>query len=396
MNLSKRLETVIESQTLAMTKLARELKEQGKDIISLSIGEPDFDTPENICEAATNAMNAGQTHYTPVAGTLELRNAICQKLKRDNYLDFTANEIIVSNGAKQSLWNAVLSIINPGDEVILPAPFWVSYPSMVTYAGGVSIQIEGRAENNYKVTAEQLSSHITDKTKLIMFSSPCNPSGSVMSYGELEAWVKVLEKHPNIFVLSDEIYEKINYVDRHYSIAEFPSMKGRVAVINGLSKGYAMTGWRIGYLAGPADLVKACEKIQGLITSGANSVAQAAGVEALNGNQDSVSEMKVIFEKRRNLMFDKLSEIEGLHNINPDGAFYHFPDVSHFLGKSYNGHIIGTSDELCLFILEVTGVSIVAGTAFGSPNCIRLSYATSEDLIIESVSRIAKALSLLN
>ena len=396
MNLSKRLETVIESQTLAMTKLARELKEQGKDIISLSIGEPDFDTPENICEAATNAMNAGQTHYTPVAGTLELRNAICQKLKRDNYLDFTANEIIVSNGAKQSLWNAVLSIINPGDEVILPAPFWVSYPSMVTYAGGVSIQIEGRAENNYKVTAEQLSSHITDKTKLIMFSSPCNPSGSVMSYGELEAWVKVLEKHPNIFVLSDEIYEKINYVDRHYSIAEFPSMKGRVAVINGLSKGYAMTGWRIGYLAGPADLVKACEKIQGLITSGANSVAQAAGVEALNGNQDSVSEMKVIFEKRRNLMFDKLSEIEGLHNINPDGAFYHFPDVSHFLGKSYNGHIINTSDELCLFILEVTGVSIVAGTAFGSPNCIRLSYATSEDLIIESVSRIAKALSLLN
>lgn len=396
MNLSKRLETVIESQTLAMTKLARELKEQGKDIISLSIGEPDFDTPENICEAATNAMNAGQTHYTPVAGTLELRNAICQKLKRDNHLDFKANEIIVSNGAKQSLWNAVLSIINPGDEVILPAPFWVSYPSMVTYAGGVSIQIEGSAENKYKVTAEQLESHITDKTKLIMFSSPCNPSGSVMSYGELEAWVKVLEKHPNIFVLSDEIYEKINYVDRHYSIAEFPSMKGRVAVINGLSKGYAMTGWRIGYLAGPSDLVNACEKIQGLITSGSNSVAQAAGVEALNGNQDSVSEMKVIFEKRRNLMFDKLSEIEGLHNINPDGAFYHFPDVFHFLGKSYNGHIIDTSDELCLFILEVTGVSIVAGTAFGSPNCIRLSYATSEDLIIESVSRIAKALSLLN
>ena len=396
MNLSKRLETVIESQTLAMTKLARELKEQGKDIISLSIGEPDFDTPENICEAATNAMNAGQTHYTPVAGTLELRNAICQKLKRDNHLDFKANEIIVSNGAKQSLWNAVMSIINPGDEVLLPAPFWVSYPSMVTYAGGVSIQIEGRAYNNYKVTAEQLESHITDKTKLIMFSSPCNPSGSVMNYNELEAWVKVLEKHPNIFVLSDEIYEKINYVDRHYSIAEFPSMKGRVAVINGLSKGYAMTGWRIGYMAGPSDLVNACEKIQGLITSGANSVAQAAGVEALNGNQDSVSEMKGIFEKRRNLMFDKLSEIEGLKNINPDGAFYHFPDVSNFLGKSYNGNKINTSDELCLFILEVTGVSIVAGTAFGSPNCIRLSYATSEDLINESVSRIAKALSLLN
>jgi aspartate aminotransferase len=396
MNLSKRLETVIESQTLAMTKLARELKEQGKDIISLSIGEPDFDTPKNICEAATKAMNAGQTHYTPVAGTLELRNAISQKLKRENHLDFNINEIIVSNGAKQSLLNAVLAIVNPGDEVLLPAPFWVSYPSMVTYAGGISFQIEGTAENNYKVTAEQIESHITDKTKLIMFSSPCNPSGSVMSYAELEAWVKVLEKHPNIFVLSDEIYEKINYVDRHYSIAEFPSMKGRVAVINGLSKGYAMTGWRIGYLAGPADLVKACDKIQGLITSGANSVAQAAGVEALNGNQDSVAEMKSIFEKRRNLMFEKLSEIEGLKNINPDGAFYHFPDVSNFLGKSYNGNKINTSDELCLFILEVTGVSIVAGTAFGSPNCIRLSYATSEDLIIESVSRISKALSLLN
>jgi aspartate aminotransferase len=396
MNLSKRLETVIESQTLAMTKLARELKEQGKDIISLSIGEPDFDTPKNICEAATKAMNAGQTHYTPVAGTLELRNAISQKLKRENHLDFNINEIIVSNGAKQSLLNAVLAIVNPGDEVLLPAPFWVSYPSMVTYAGGISFQIEGTAENNYKVTAEQIESHITDKTKLIMFSSPCNPSGSVMSYVELEAWVKVLEKHPNIFVLSDEIYEKINYVDRHYSIAEFPSMKGRVAVINGLSKGYAMTGWRIGYLAGPADLVKACDKIQGLITSGANSVAQAAGVEALNGNQDSVAEMKSIFEKRRNLMFEKLSEIEGLKNINPDGAFYHFPDVSNFLEKSYNGNKINTSDELCLFILEVTGVSIVAGTAFGSPNCIRLSYATSEDLIIESVSRISKALSLLN
>lgn len=396
MNLSKRLETVIESQTLAMTKLARELKEQGKDIISLSIGEPDFDTPKNICEAATKAMNAGQTHYTPVAGTLDLRNAISQKLKRENNLDFSATEIIVSNGAKQSLLNAVLSIVNPGDEVLLPAPFWVSYPSMVTYAGGISVQIEATAENNYKVTAKQLESHITDKTKLIIFSSPCNPSGSVMSHSELEAWVLVLEKHPNIFVLSDEIYEKINYVDRHYSIAEFPSMKGRVAVVNGLSKGYAMTGWRIGYLAGPADLVKACDKIQGLITSGANSVAQAAGVEALNGNQDSVSKMKTIFEKRRNLMFEKLSEIEGLKTINPDGAFYHFPDVSNFLGKSYNGNQINTSDELCLFILEVTGVSIVAGTAFGSPNCIRLSYATSEELIIESVSRISKALSLLN
>lgn len=395
MNLSKRLETVIESQTLAMTKLARELKEKGKDIISLSIGEPDFDTPENICLAATLAMTKGQTHYTPVSGTLELRQAISDKLLRENKLEFSPTEIIVSNGAKQSLLNAVLSLVNPGDEVLLPAPFWVSYPSMVTFAGGDSVKIEGKAANNYKVTAEQLESHITDKTKLIIFSSPCNPSGSVMSFEELSAWVSVLEKHPNIFVLSDEIYEKINYVNRHVSIAEFPSIKGRVAVINGLSKGYAMTGWRIGYLAGPADLVKACEKIQGLITSGANSVAQAAGVEALNGNQDSVATMKSIFEKRRNLMFNKLSEIEGFKNIQPDGAFYHFPDVSHFLGKSYNGKIIETSDELCLFLLEVAEVSTVAGTAFGSPNCIRLSYATSENLIIESVERISKALKQL-
>jgi len=396
MNLSQRLETVIESQTLAMTKMAREMKEKGMDIISLSIGEPDFNTPQNICDAAYAAMKAGQTHYTPVSGTLEFRKAISEKLKNENQLDFGPNQIIVSNGAKQSLLNAVLAIINPGDEVLLPAPFWVSYPSMVTYAGGVSVELEGLPENNYKVTASQLESAITDKTKLIMFSSPCNPSGSVMSESELAAWVEVLERHPQVFVISDEIYEKINYSGKHISIAQYPSMKNRVAVVNGLSKGYAMTGWRIGYMAGPEDLVKACDKIQGLMTSGANSVAQAAGIEALTGKQDSVLEMKSIFETRRNLMYQKLNEIDGLTNINPDGAFYHFPDVSSYLGKSYNSNKINTSDELCLFLLEVAGVSIVAGTPFGSPNCVRLSYATSEEIIIESVERIGKALSLLN
>ena len=396
MNLSQRLETVIESQTLAMTKMAREMKEKGMDIISLSIGEPDFNTPQNICDAAYSAMNAGQTHYTPVSGTLEFRKAISDKLKNENQLDFGPNQIIVSNGAKQSLLNAVLAILNPGDEVLLPAPFWVSYPSMVTYAGGTIVPLDGLPENNYKVTAAQLESAITNKTKLIMFSSPCNPSGSVMSESELSAWVEVLERHPHVFVISDEIYEKINYSGKHISIAQYPSMKNRVAVVNGLSKGYAMTGWRIGYMAGPEDLVKACDKIQGLMTSGANSVAQAAGIEALNGKQDSVLEMKVIFETRRNLMFQKLNEIVGLKNINPDGAFYHFPDVSAFLEKSYNGNKINTSDELCLFLLEVAGVSIVAGTPFGSPNCVRLSYATSEEMIIESVERIGKALSLLN
>jgi aspartate aminotransferase len=327
---------------------------------------------------------------------LEFRKAISAKLKNENHLDFSPNQIIVSNGAKQSLLNAVLAILNPGDEVILPAPFWVSYPSMVTYAGGISVPLEGLPENNYKVTATQLESAITDKTKLIMFSSPCNPSGSVMSESELAAWVEVLERYPHVFVISDEIYEKINYSGKHISIAQYPSMKNRVAVVNGLSKGYAMTGWRIGYMAGPEDLVKACDKIQGLMTSGANSVAQAAGIEALTGKQDSVMEMKAIFETRRNLMFQKLNEIVGLKNINPDGAFYHFPDVSAFLGKSYNDKKINTSDELCLFLLEVAGVSIVAGTPFGSPNCVRLSYATSEEIIIESVERIGKALSLLN
>lgn len=396
MNLSKRLEKVIESQTLAMTKLARELKEKGKDIISLSIGEPDFDTPNNICEAANIAMQNGQTHYTPVSGTLEFRQAICTKLKNENNLDYSPSQIVVSNGAKQSLLNTVLALLDEGDEVLLPAPFWVSYPSMVTYAGGVSIPVEGLPENNYKVTADQLESAITDKTKLLIFSSPCNPSGSVMSFNELENWVKVLEKHPDIFVISDEIYEKINYVGKHVSIAQFPSMKNRVAVINGLSKGYAMTGWRIGYMAGPEMLAKACDKIQGLMTSGANSVAQAAGLEALMGKQDSVFEMKSIFEKRRNLMYEKLNSITGLKNINPDGAFYHFPDVSYYLGKSYKGNKINNTDQLCLFLLEEAGVSVVGGEPFGTPNCIRLSYATSEENIENAIDRIGNALNLLN
>ena len=394
--LSRRLDQVIESQTLAMTKMARELKEQGKDIISLSIGEPDFDTPENICEAAFTAMKAGQTHYPPVLGTIDFRKAISDKLNRENGLNYSTEQIIVSSGAKHSLINAVLALINEGDEVLMPAPFWVSYPSMVTYAGGKSVIVPSKAENGYKVTAAELESHITDKTRLIIFSSPCNPSGSVMSQGELASWVKVLEKYPDIFILSDEIYEKINYVGKHVSIASFPSMKNRVAVINGLSKGYAMTGWRIGYLAGPVELVKACEKIQGLYTSGANSVAQAAGIEALTGNQDSVESMRQVFEKRRNLMHELLSAIPGIQNINPDGAFYHFPDVSAFLGKSFGDKVIVSADDLCLYLLEHAEVSTVSGAAFGSPNCIRLSYATSEENIEKAITRISKALSQLN
>lgn len=392
MQLSKRLDSVIESQTLAMTKLARSLKEKGKDIISLSIGEPDFDTPYNICVEATNAMRRGETHYTPVMGTLAFRKAIQEKLKRDNGLSYTTDEIIVSNGAKQSIFNAVMALVDPGDEVLLPAPFWVSYPAMVNYAGGVCVEIQTSIETNYKVSAETLESFITPKTKLIIFSSPCNPSGSVMSEMEIKAWAEVLERHPHVFVISDEIYEKIVYNTKPFSIASIPSMRNRVATVNGLAKGYAMTGWRIGYMAGPEALIKACEKFQGLISSGANSIAQAAGIEALIGDQSQVEEMRQQFENRKVLMAEKLSEIPGLKVNNPEGAFYHFPDVSAFIGKSHENGTINNADDLCMYLLETAWVALVSGDAFGAENCIRLSYATSEQQIVEAVSRIHKAL----
>lgn len=395
MELSKRLDTVIESQTLAMTKKARELKEKGHDVINLSIGEPDFDTPLSICDAATVAMQHGDTHYTPVLGSLKFRQAIQSKLKRENNLDFELNQIIVSNGAKQSLFNAIMSVINPGDEVILPSPFWVSYPSMVKFAGGICKEIRSSIESDFKVSAQQIEAEITDKTKMIIFSSPCNPSGSVLSLKELQEWVSVLEKYPNITIVSDEIYEKINYTDKFISIASFPSIKDRVVVVNGLSKGFAMTGWRIGYLAGPSELVKACEKFQGLISSGANSIAQSAGCEALNGDQSEVSRMRDIFENRRNLMCEHLKNIPGIKVNVPEGAFYCFPDVSYYLNKSYNSYKINNTEDLCIYLLENALVSIVSGDAFGSPECIRLSYATSEDLIIESIKRIKTALEQL-
>jgi aspartate aminotransferase len=395
MELSTRLDTVIESQTLAMTKKARELKEKGHDVINLSIGEPDFDTPLSICDAATVTMQHGDTHYTPVLGSLKFRQAIQSKLKRENNLDFELNQIIVSNGAKQSLFNAIMSIINPGDEVILPSPFWVSYPSMVKFAGGICKEIRSSIESDFKVSAQQIEAEITDKTKMIIFSSPCNPSGSVLSLKDLQEWVSVLEKYPNITIVSDEIYEKINYTDKFISIASFPSIKDRVVVVNGLSKGFAMTGWRIGYLAGPTELVKACEKFQGLISSGANSIAQSAGCEALNGDQSEVSRMRDIFENRRNLMCEHLKNIPGIKVNIPEGAFYCFPDVSYYVNKSYNNYKINNTEDLCIYLLENALVSTVSGDAFGSPECIRLSYATSEDLIIESIRRIKTALEQL-
>ncbi len=392
MILSDRISEIVESQTLAMTKRSRELKATGVDVINLSIGEPDFDTPKHIIEAAYQAMLDGYTHYPPVSGLPELRSAIANKLKKENGFHFEAENIIVSNGAKHSLLNAILSIINPGDEVLVPAPFWVSYPSLIQYAGGVPVEIPSTVESDFKVSAEQLEAAITTKTKMLIFSSPCNPSGSVMSESELLAWKNVLIKYPNIFILSDEIYEKINYAGKHHSLASYPELEGRIAVINGMSKGYAMTGWRMGYLAGPKELVQACDKIQGLMTSGASSVSQMASVAALNGPQDEVEVMRNTFEKRRNIFHAALSLIPNLPCNLPEGAFYLFPDVSYYLGaKTPEGKTITTADELCLYLLDKGHVSAVSGEAFGHANCIRFSYAAAEELLIEAAERIAEA-----
>jgi aspartate aminotransferase len=391
--LSDRLSDIVESQTLAMTKRSRELKATGVDVINLSIGEPDFDTPVHICEAATAAMAKGYTHYPPVAGLPELRTAIAQKLQRENGLPYQAENIIVSNGAKHSLLNAILALVNPGDEVLIPAPFWVSYPSMIQYAGGVPVSIPSAVEDDFKVSAAKLEAAITPKTKLLLFSSPCNPSGSVMSKEELKAWRDVLVKYPNIFILSDEIYEKINYSAAHCSLAEYPELQDRIAVINGMSKGYAMTGWRMGYLAGPKALVAACDKIQGLMTSGASSVSQMASVTALEGSQDSVEHMKNVFEKRRNAFHSALAQIPNLPCNLPDGAFYLFPDVSHYLGKTTpEEQLIMTADDLCLYMLDKGHVSAVSGEAFGHANCVRFSYAASEEQLTKAGQRIADAL----
>jgi aspartate aminotransferase len=392
MILSDRISEIVESQTLAMTKRSRELKATGVDVINLSIGEPDFDTPKHIIDAASKAMADGYTHYPPVSGLPELRTAISQKLKRENGFAFEAENIIVSNGAKHSLLNAVLSIVNPGDEVLIPAPYWVSYPSLIKYAGGIPVEIPSSVESDFKVSAKDLEAAITPKTKMLIFSSPCNPSGSVMSESELKEWKDVLVKHPDVFILSDEIYEKINYTDKHYSLASYPELEGRIAVINGMSKGYAMTGWRMGYLAGPKELVQACDKIQGLMTSGASSVSQMASVTALNGPQDDVEVMRKTFENRRNKFHAALSLIPNLPCNLPDGAFYLFPDVSYYLGsKTPDGKTINNADDLCLYLLDKGHVSAVSGEAFGNPNCIRFSYAASEEQLMKAAERIAIA-----
>ncbi len=390
--LSQRIENLSESQTIKMAKMGRELSAKGVSVINLSFGEPDFGTPQYIKDAAKDAMDKNFTYYTPVSGYPDLRKAIADKLKRENNLDYTFDQIVVSTGAKQSLANAILCVMNPGDEMIVPTPYWVSYSEMVKLAEGVSVFIDAKAENNFKITPEELEAAITPKTKMFMFSSPCNPTGSVYSKDELAGLAKVFEKYPNIYIISDEIYEHINFIGGHQSIAQFDSIKDRVILVNGFSKSFAMTGWRIGYMAATKEIADACDKLQGQITSGTCSITQKAAIAACNGGLDSVYEMRDAFLKRRNLVYGLLTDIEGIKVNLPDGAFYFFPDVSAFLGKSFNGVKMNTAEDLSLFILNEAHVSTVTGEAFGNANCIRISYAASEDQLKLAMANIKKAL----
>jgi aspartate aminotransferase len=393
--LSNRINNLSESATIKMAKMGRELAAKGVDVISLSFGEPDFHTPEHIKEAAKLAMDQNFTYYTPVSGYPELRKAIAAKLKNENNLDYDFSQIVVSTGAKQAIANAVLCLVNPGEEVIIPTPYWVSYSEVVKLAEGESVFIDAPVEQDFKITPAQLEAAITPKTKLFMFSSPCNPTGSVYSKAELEGLAKVFEQHPNIYILSDEIYEHINFVDRHESIAQFDSIKDRVIIINGFSKAFAMTGWRIGYSASNKEIAAACDKMQGQITSGTCSITQRAGVAAYEGSIETVLQMRDAFKKRRDLVYGLLKEIDGLKVNLPEGAFYFFPDVTSFFGKSYNGKTINDSDELAIYLLEEAHVATVGGDSFGDKKSIRISYAAAEDKLVEAVRRIKEALGKL-
>jgi len=395
--LSKRINNLSESQTIKMAKMGRELSAKGIDIINLSFGEPDFYTPDHVKEAAKKAIDENYSYYTPVSGYPELRKAIVKKLKDENGLDYEIDQIVVSTGAKQSLANAVMCLIDPDDEVIVPTPYWVSYSEMIKLAEGKSVFINATVENNFKITAEELEAAITPKTKLFMFSSPCNPTGSVYSQEELASLVKVFEKYPNIFIISDEIYEHINFVEAHASIASFPSVKDRVIIINGFSKAHAMTGWRVGYSVSSKEIAQACDKLQGQITSGTSSISQRAALTAYNEGLESVNKMKAEFKKRRDLVYGLLQEIPGLKVNLPDGAFYFFPEVKSFFGKSSaNGQVINNAEDLSLYLLNEAHVSTVTGEAFGNENCIRISYAASEDQLKNAVKQIAAALAKLN
>jgi aspartate aminotransferase len=386
-----------ESATLAMAKKARELKSKGIDIIGLSLGEPDFKTPKHVQEAAKDAIDEGKYFsYPPVAGYQDLREAIANKLREENHIsEAKAENIVVSTGAKHSIANTFMCLLNEGDEVVIFSPYWVSYAEIIKLAGGVPVLIEGTLENNFKATAQQLEEAITDKTKAVIYSSPCNPTGSVFSQTELEAIADVIKSHEGIMVIADEIYELINFTGKNFSIASLPGMFDRTITVNGFSKGYAMTGWRVGYICAPLAIAKACEKIQGQFTSGGTGIAQRAALAAISGDQTPSKEMAEAYFNRRQLVLDLLQEIPGIKTHIPEGAFYFFPDVTAFFGKSAHGHTVKDADDLCLYLLEVANVSLVTGGAFGAPNCVRLSYAASEDELKEALKRIKKALAEL-
>ena len=393
--LSDRLQRLAPSATLAMSQKSSEMKAQGIDVINLSVGEPDFNTPDTIKEAAKKAVDDNFSRYSPVPGYMDLREAIVAKLKNENKLNYTTSEILVSNGAKQSVCNTVMALVNPGDEVIIPTPYWVSYPQMVKLAGGTPVFVNATFEQDFKMTPEQLETAITPKTRLIILCSPSNPTGSVDSKEELRSLAEVIKSHEDLFILADEIYEHINYVGKHESIAQFDGMKERTIIVNGVSKAYAMTGWRIGYIAAPEWIVKGCNKLQGQYTSGPCSVSQKAAEAAYIGNQQCVEDMRKAFERRRDLIVKLAKEIPGLEVNTPQGAFYLFPKCSSFIGKSYNGKTIENTNDLALFLLEEAHVATVGGDAFGDPDCFRMSYATSDENIREAMSRIKHALSLL-
>ena len=394
---SERLNRLSESATLAMAQMSRELQAKGIDVISLSLGEPDFNTPEFIKEAAKKAIDDDFSHYTPVPGLPELRSAIAAKFKRDNNLEFTANQIVASTGAKQSLANICLCLLNPGDEVLLPCPYWVSYAEIIKLAEALPVEIKSSIDSDFKITPEKLEAAITPKTKMLMFSSPCNPSGTVYTQSELEAIAKTLEKYPDIYIVSDEIYEHINFTEKHFSIGTIPSMVERTITVNGVSKGFAMTGWRVGFIGAPLWIAKACNKIQGQVTSATCAIAQKATERAMLAEPKSTTkEMKDTFLRRRNILVEILKDIPGIRCNIPQGAFYVFPDVSHYFEKSYNENKINNANDLCMYLLNSAHVACVAGDAFGNPECIRISYAAADDKLIEAMKRIKKHLSKLS
>ena len=394
--LSARLSSLSPSETFAMAQKSNELKAQGIDVINMSVGEPDFTTPDHIKEAAKKAIDDNFSFYSPVAGFPDLKKSICDKLQKENGLEYTPAQIVVSGGAKQSLCNVILSIIDKEEEVIIPAPYWVSYPEMVKLAEGKSVFVYAGINQDFKITPQQLEEAITPKTKALILCSPSNPTGSVYTKEELQALVAVLEKHPKIYVIADEIYEHINYIGQHESIAQFATLRDRVIVVNGVSKGYAMTGWRIGWIAAPQWISAACSMLQGQYTSGPSSISQRAALAAYTGDQSCVSEMRVAFERRRNLIVKLLGEIPGLNVNNPMGAFYIFPECKSYLGKSYNGKTVNSATDVAMYLLEEAHVACVGGDAFGAPGCIRLSYATSDENIEKAVARIKVALAKLS